>query len=298
MEVICALAKLNLVQTQDTSEYYSSLPVPQEIPIVIRPTPNDPPWSSPLAIAAWVTSVFLILLLPSLFLLPYLATLEPRIEETSALIEFAKSDKTAIFLQILSIIPAQILTLLFSWFIVTRGRRYPFREMLGWEDGGIRWWQYVVFLIGFLAIAAVVSTVAPEQDNDLIRILKSSRATLYAVAFIATFMAPLVEEVIYRGLLYSAFQRTFGVPVAFVSVTLLFALVHVPQYYPSYSTIFLLTLLSVALTALRARSRNLLPCIILHTLFNGLQSAMILAEAHYGHSLTPDPVAAILWFVK
>ena len=218
--------------------------------------------------------------------------------DTAALIQFAQSDKTAIFLQVLSIIPAHFLTLLLSWYIVTKGRAFSFRETLGWQDGGIKWWHYVIILGAFLAIAGVVQSIAPEKENDLIRILRSSRATVYVVAFMATFMAPVVEEVIYRGLLYSAFQRALGVPAAFLIVTLMFSLVHVPQYYPSYSTIFLLTLLSVALTALRVRSGNLLPCIILHMIFNGLQSAMIILESHYGESLTPDPVGFVFRLIN
>jgi membrane protease YdiL (CAAX protease family) len=110
------------------------------------------------------------------------------------------------------------------------------------------------------------------------RILRSSRLALYVVAFLATFTAPIVEEVVYRGVLYSALQRAWGVPAAFVTVTLLFSLVHVPQYYPSYSTIFLLTLLSVLLTSIRMLTGNLLPCIILHFVFNGLQSLLLVLE--------------------
>lgn len=273
------------------------LPDPSQLPVA-RPTPNNPPWTSPVAVGAWLLSVLLILFLPTLFLLPYLATLEPRILDTAELIKFAQSDKTAILVQVSSIIPAHILTLLFSWFIVTKGRTYSFRETLGWQDGGVRWWHYLIILAGFLAIASLVQTISPEKENDLIRILKSSRATVYVVAFMATFMAPVVEEVIYRGLLYSAFQRALGVPAAFLIVTLLFSLVHVPQYYPSYSTIFLLTLLSVALTALRVWSGNLLPCIILHMIFNGLQSAMIILESHYGESLTPDPVGFVIRLIN
>ena len=64
---------------------------------------------------------------------------------------------------------------------------------------------------------------------------------LYTVAFLAVFTAPFVEEVIYRGILYSALQRTTGTVLAVVIVTLLFAAVHVPQYWGSPSTIMLLT---------------------------------------------------------
>jgi membrane protease YdiL (CAAX protease family) len=96
----------------------------------------------------------------------------------------------------------------------------------------------------------------------------------------ATFTAPIVEEVIYRGILYSAFQRALGSGIAIAAVTLLFALVHVPQYYPSYSTIGLLVLLSLILTLIRARTNNLWPCIVLHTIFNGFQSVLLILEPY------------------
>jgi uncharacterized protein len=142
-----------------------------------------------------------------------------------------------------------------------------------------------------MGVASLVGHYVPEQENDLIRILRSSRMAVYVVAFMATFTAPLVEEVVYRGVLYSAFQRSVGMPAAFVVVTLLFAIVHVPQYYPSYSTILLLTLLSVILTLMRAMSGNLLPSIILHTIFNGVQSILLIVQPMLVETQPPDPAA-------
>jgi membrane protease YdiL (CAAX protease family) len=104
-----------------------------------------------------------------------------------------------------------------------------------------------------------------------------------------------VEEVVYRGVLYAAFQRTMGVPAAFLLTTFLFAVVHVPQYWPSFSTIFLLTVLSLILTTIRVKTNNLLPCIIFHTIFNGLQSIALLAEPlTRSASEVPNPTGAIL----
>lgn len=256
--------------------------------------PNNPPWGSLEGIGVWVGSVLLILFVPVIFLLPYLALHEPRIIDNEQLVEFAKSDATAVILQIVAILPAHLLTVLLAWVIVTRMRRYSFREMVGWTSGGFRWWQYVVILVGFGVVAVGVSQVSPEQDNDLLKILRSSREAVYLIAFIATFTAPFVEEVVYRGVLYSAFQRAWGVPAAFILTTLLFALVHVPQYWPSFSTIFLLTLLSLILTAIRVKTNNLLPCVIFHTLFNGLQSIALILEPMSNTVKVPDPTAAIL----
>jgi membrane protease YdiL (CAAX protease family) len=198
----------------------------------------------------------------------------------------------------MAIIPAHILTLVLAWMVVTRMRRFSFRATLGWEKGGFSWWHYCIVLGGFLAVAAAVNIVVPEQENDLIRILQSSRGAIYMVAFVATFTAPIVEEVVYRGILYSAFQRSLGIPAAFLIVTFLFAIVHVPQYYPSYSTIFLLALLSLTLTAIRVKSNNLLPCIILHTLFNGFQSIFLVLEPALKSSVLQDQSAAMLQFLR
>ena len=55
---------------------------------------------------------------------------------------------------------------------------------------------------------------------------------------------------------------------------------HVPQYWPNIAVISSITLLSVALTVLRARTGRLLPCIAVHFVFNGIQSVIIVAEPY------------------
>lgn len=255
--------------------------------------PNNPPWGTLAGFGVWICSILCILFVPAIFVLPYLALHRPRILG-DALVEFAKTDPTAVILQIVAVLPAHLLTVLIAWFVVTKVRKYDFREMLGWRSGGFRWWHYLGILIGFGLVSVGVSELSPEQDNDLLKILRSSREAVYIIAFIATFTAPFVEEVVYRGVLYSAFQRSIGVPGAFLLTTFLFTLVHVPQYWPSYSTIFLLTLLSLILTTIRVRTNNLLPCIIFHTIFNGLQSISLIAEPLSTKTGVPNPTGLIV----
>lgn len=290
------LAKLFSVQNPEQSEYYSQLPLPEEaqLPIDI-PGPNNPPWGAVVATGVWIVSVVFILIIPSIFLLPYLASQDLPLADGDQVIEFVKTDPVSIVLQVIAIIPAHILTLLVAWLVITRSRKYSFRKMLGWKSGGIvMWLSYVPILIGFFVVAYVVNIYIPEQDNDLLRMLRSSRSAVYIVAFVATFTAPVVEEVIYRGVLYSAFQRRIGVPAAFVLVTFLFSIIHWPQYWPSYSTILLLTLLSLTLTTIRVATNNLLPCIILHTIFNGLQSVILIVEPYLKTAEVQEQTAAIL----
>ncbi len=246
-----------------------------------------------MAIGMWFVSVLLIVLVPGIFLVPYLASSGVLKEGNEKLAEFAATDPMAIIVQMVAIIPAHLITLFFAWVLVTSRGQYSTRDTLGWSWGGVRWWHYVLIFAAFWGLAMVVGNYAPETENQLIRILQSSRTAVFVVAFMATFTAPLVEEVIYRGVLYSAFQRSFGVPAAVVLVTLIFSLVHVPQYYESPATIFLLTILSLILTLMRVFSGSLLPSVIFHTMINASQSAGLILEPYFKD--TAQPTAAAIY---
>jgi len=301
LELFSCLATLSDVEIEEQLvNPFGTIAAPQQnSPGSEPPNPDNPSWNSLEALGVWFASILFILVIPTAVLLPYLALQNPPITDTAQVVEFAKSDPTSIFLQIVAVIPAHLLTLILAWLVVTRARKFEFLKTLGWDGGGVSTWlAYPAILIGFFLVAMVVGYFFPEQENDLIRMLRSSRSAVYIVAFVATFTAPLIEEVVYRGLLYSAFQRVLGVPVAFLLVTLLFALVHVPQYYPSFSTILLLTLLSLTLTAVRVKTGNLLPCVILHTLFNGIQSLLLIVEPLINKPQTTDATSAIVHLIK
>src|SRR6476469_6703810 len=91
--------------------------------------PNNPPWGALAGIGMWLSSVLLILFVPAIFLLPYLAIkARGSLLDNEQLIEFAKTDPTAVLLQIGAILPAHLLTVLLAWLIVTKMRKYNFRE--------------------------------------------------------------------------------------------------------------------------------------------------------------------------
>ena len=262
---------------------------------LIIPTPNNPPWSCWMAFGIWTFSVLAILFVPILCLIPYIIYIAL---EGNSSVENIQNDRTAIIVSILGTIPAHILTIVLAWFIVTKNKKFSFKQTLGWSPNNFRWFYYILILGGFFAIATLVSYLIPEQDNELLRILRSSRTAVYIVAFIATFTAPLVEEVVYRGVLYSAIQRSIGVKGAIAIVTALFALVHVPQYWGSPGTIILICLLSLVLTLVRVSTGNLLPCIILHTIFNGIQSLFLVLQPFLPEKIggTSEQTAAIIKF--
>jgi len=266
---------------QPAAENLPQIPLPEEIkPADAPPSPNNPPWNSWIAFLVWLASVIFIAVLPIFFVFPYLIQQGTDLSDQAGLLAAMKNDPTVILLNLAAVLPAHLLTLILAWLVVTRFRKFPFRETLGWRWNGFNFWTCLGIIGGFFVVAAVVSYFIPEQETELTRILRSSRAAVYIVAFFATFTAPLVEEVIYRGILYSAFQRSVGVPAAVVLTTFLFAIVHFPQYIESLPTLILICLLSLILTLVRVRTKNLLPCIALHTAFNGIQSLVLILEPY------------------
>src|SRR5262245_53505262 len=163
------------------------------------PTPNNPPWNSLVALGVWVLSVIFVMVIPLLFVAPYAASQGITFANSGGLAEFLRTDPTAVILQLAPIILAHFLTLVIAWFVVTKGNTYSFRQTLGWDMDGFRIWHGVVLTIVFYGIAIGLTQVFGEVENDFDVIIKTSRTAVFVVAFFATFTAPLVEEVIYRG---------------------------------------------------------------------------------------------------
>ena len=241
------------------------------------PDPNNPPWSLLQAFLTWIASVIL-LLLPQLIALPYLVSHYRGLRPTP---EVLLADKTFIIIVVAGILPAHLITLILAWAVVTRLGKVSARKALGWSWGpGFGLWQSVGLAFLLFVMAWLITLVLGGQETELERILQSSRVAALLIAFIATATAPLVEEIIYRGVLYPALQRSMGAIPAVLIVTLMFAGPHVPQYWPNLAAISSITLLSVVLTVIRARTGRLLPCFVIHLVFNGIQSLIIVFEPY------------------
>jgi membrane protease YdiL (CAAX protease family) len=247
-----------------------------------------------LAFATWAASV-LLLFLPQLFALPYIAL---HYRDQRPTLEALLADKTVIVILVAGILPAHLITLAVAWAIVTRFGKIPLGNALRWGAENRIGLAKNIFL-GVLLFAAswAIVFVLGGKETELERVINSSRTAALLIAFMAVATAPLVEEIIYRGVLFPAWQRLTGSVTAVVIVTLMFALPHVPQYWPNMAVIFSIAILSAALTIVRARTGRLLPCYIIHLVFNGTQALLIVAEPYLrglGHPPEPKTAPAII----
>jgi len=247
--------------------------------------PNNPPWGLGGALLVWFVSILLLIVIPFFFLIPYSLRrgLDPGSPDyVKNFVSFAATDPTAILLQILALLPTHLLTFALVWALVTRLGKRPFLASLGWGwSGRLRFWGSVGLGVALFGVGTLIAKLlGADQPTPLDQMINSSPGARYLIAALAVLTAPFVEELIYRGMLYAALQRLVGVKGAVLLVLALFTLIHVPQYLPNWGVIAAVGMLSVSLTIIRAYTGRLLPCIVIHLVFNGITSVILLVEPH------------------
>ncbi len=129
---------------------------------------------------------------------------------------------------------------------------------------------YLPILLIALLLTVLVAPALPSEQTNPIAERPFSELSVWMVFWTilaVVVLAPVVEEVLFRGVLFQVlWQRTGRVWLsAFVS-GFLFGVIH-PQFLGGILNV---TLLGVVLAMVYAHSRSLLPCILIHALNNGL----------------------------
>jgi membrane protease YdiL (CAAX protease family) len=151
---------------------------------------------------------------------------------------------------------------------------------LGWGAGsalGLRLagWKPVVFgAIGTLVLSVGVSQlgIEPKAMKEAVDIARQPGALATSLLVLAG-LAPLVEELIFRGLLYGWIAGRWGTVPAWLVSSLAFALAH---YEPAH--IILVLPLGLLFGWLRRRTDSLLPSLVAHIINNGFA---VLAAAYF-----------------
>lgn len=253
-----------------------------------RYDPDHPTWGPLAGILVWVASIAAIIIVPILAVAAWYIILKlwdvpvPSLLAQNELVEWLKSPPL-LLVQIGSTLVAHLITLAICWPIVTKMGTRRFWASLGWHWAGRSPLFWVLFSAGVIVALVGFSQVAvrflPEsQDTTFAELLRSSTEVRIAVALMATLSAPIVEEIIYRGVLFSALRSRAGVAASVVLVTMLFASVHFVQYWGAWVSISGLVFLSLILTLVRERTGSILPSVMIHFVNNAFFSVLIIAN--------------------
>jgi len=131
-----------------------------------------------------------------------------------------------------------------------------------WLLGGTLLYQWLLRLAGV--------EFSLQNVVELLMQCPSFPARLYLL-FTAVVLAPLAEELLFRGLLFPLFIRWLNVPLAVFLTSLLFAALHF--HAASFMTLFLI---SIAFSLAYWRTGSLWVPVGMHALFNAVNAALLL----------------------
>jgi len=159
----------------------------------------------------------------------------------------------------------------------------PFWKSMGWSQPRAR--RMVPFLLGGAVLALVITLappLLPDAEGFPLERLFTSRAASYAIGAFAIAVAPLVEELVFRGLLFAIFERAVGLRFAAGATALLFAGLHVPEYWHAWNHILMILVVGVVFSVARARSGSLAPSVLLHIGYNtSMMAGLFLTTQHF-----------------
>jgi membrane protease YdiL (CAAX protease family) len=110
--------------------------------------------------------------------------------------------------------------------------------------------------------------VLPRPAESPLEKLLATTPSLILFVFFAIVVGPLLEEIVFRGFLFTALADVFGVRVAVPVTALLFAGLHGRQLGGNLPVLALILVVGYILTRVRERSNSIVPSIIMHTTYN------------------------------
>jgi membrane protease YdiL (CAAX protease family) len=134
-------------------------------------------------------------------------------------------------------------------------------------------WTVLAFVMFWILTAIYVKLVGQPDQQELTRDLRDeeSLAALIGYGVLLAFVAPLAEELFFRGFVFGVLREKIGAAWGALATGVVFGLVHVAG--SPVETVGVLIILGVLLCVVYQQTGSLLPCIALHAINNAISFA-------------------------
>jgi len=222
------------------------LEVPQQLPVAQAPV-EDPLWTG------WDVVV--------LSLLSLLA-IGVSVVGTAVLLR-ARSPLVIVVGQVLG----YVIVLLLMYMLLESRSGGRAKEALRWNWPD-QWSHYVLAGIGLHLCLVPFELVIPMPKHlPLDEFFKTARDA-YLLAGFGILVAPLFEEIFFRGFLYPVLARRYGVGPSVLLTSFAFVGIHGPQLRFSWGPVFIIFLVGLTLTIVRAKKKSVACTVLLHMAYN------------------------------
>ncbi|MEO8596175.1 MAG: type II CAAX endopeptidase family protein [Candidatus Solibacter sp.] len=155
----------------------------------------------------------------------------------------------------------------------------PFWRSLGWVTPGLSFHTIVACGVALALGLGLLGTLIhiPQIDNPLTKLLKNP-TSLILIAIFGSIIAPVCEELLFRGFLQPLLVRSLGALAGILATALPFGLLHYQEYGNSWRHVLLITLSGVAFGWMRQSTGSTKAAAGLHAAFNGFQFIALIAS--------------------
>jgi hypothetical protein len=177
--------------------------------------------------------------------------------------------------QIYVLVPGQVL--LYGFLLGTLAvifRRYygrPFWQSLRWTRTELS--APFVASCGVMAAVAVMAASVfmrtPDIDSPM-KALLSDRMSVVMIAIIGTTLAPVCEEIVFRGFLQPLLVRSLGAASGIMLAAAAFGLMHLQEYGYSWRHALLISCAGAAFGWMRQRTGSTKAAALMHAAYNGV----------------------------
>jgi uncharacterized protein len=179
---------------------------------------------------------------------------------------------------------AYLLILAYMYVLVTRERRrHDFLAAIHWNWPS----NIVVYVLAGLVLSLSLQGLAhllPIPKELPIDSFFRTPAEAWALGILSITLAPLIEELFFRGFLYPVLARRLGLPVAVFLTALGFALLHGAQLGFAWGPVLVIFLVGIVLTMVRAKQNSVAASVLIHMAYNGtITVAMFAATDGFRH---------------
>jgi membrane protease YdiL (CAAX protease family) len=167
--------------------------------------------------------------------------------------------------------------LLILAFMVSIVKRVPSRNF--WH--AIRWnWpkNWSTYLLAGMALSFALQGIAhflPIPKELPMDQFFRTPAEAWALSLFGLTLAPLFEELFFRGFLYPVLVRRFGIVIAVLATAASFSLIHAPQLGRAWGPVLVIFMVGLALTITRAVTKSVAAGLIMHMAYNGTLSVLL-----------------------
>jgi membrane protease YdiL (CAAX protease family) len=186
-------------------------------------------------------------------------------------------DNTLFLLALQTVFHALLLTVFYLFLAVNY--HLPFWKTLTW-----RWpsphllWRFLPAGILLALMVQFAPPLLPDREDFPLTRLFTSPLAGYAIGAFAVFIAPFMEELIFRGMLFLFFENLVGPRFAILATAVLFVSLHVPEYWGAWNHVLLILFVGLVFSLARGLTGALAPSVLLHVAYNSALMAGLYAQ--------------------